>query len=197
MSDENSPSAATRKALKEPHDRHPALKGWPVGVWSPGAVGKVRGYPRTLELYERQREQLRANSEAARNAGRLTRLGVPNGWAGRRMEIDTARRNSRTAAEMLVTEMDRLGYWKPDNRESRLIMTEVMGIIVSPLSTVCDRMTAMRMALTYIQPKPMQRVTLAVAGGAFGLAEAWAAAGARLIDGTCQARNVDYSGRPS
>ena len=167
---------------QEPRDRHPALKGWPVGSWCPTAVGKVRGYPRTLATYERQRARLRANREHARDNGTLTRLGVPNGWAGKREEIANIRRNSQTEAEMLVEEMERTGYWRADCVESRVVMTELMKMVVSEIYTVRIRMSAMRLVLTYTQARPTHRVTLAAAGGAFGLAEAWAAEGARLAE---------------
>ena len=82
--------------------RHPLLQDWPQGEWCPAVVGKVRGYPRTEATFLQRRALLRANRERAMEAGRLTRQGVPNGWAGRRDEIAEVRRNSRTEAEMLT-----------------------------------------------------------------------------------------------
>ena len=70
-----------------PRRRHPALVDTPRGTWNPDAVGKVPGYAATAEAYVKQVGQLRLNSTAAREAGKMHRQGVPTGWAGRRNEV--------------------------------------------------------------------------------------------------------------
>ena len=70
--------------------RNPLLLDTPEGQWNPAAAG-VQGYPKTQEAHDAHRERLRKNSEAARAAGKLTRRGVPNGWRGRRQEVEQLR----------------------------------------------------------------------------------------------------------
>lgn len=121
-------SADKPRAPKPPKDRHPALKGTAVGVWCPEAVGKVPGYPRTAEAFEARCGQLRVNSTRARARGRLTRLGVPNGYAGRRVEASEIRRNSRNAAEWLMEDGPFRGL--ADCREARIAFTAALAIIL-------------------------------------------------------------------
>ena len=105
-------------ALK-PRGSHPALADTPPGTWNPSAVGKVRGYAKTQEAFDRQLAQLEANRTGAWAAGLLNRKGVPNGYAGRRPEVEAIRlqaiddawtavaewgRNSQTAEERLPDE---------------------------------------------------------------------------------------------
>ena len=81
---------ANSTALK-PRGSHPALVNTPPGTWNPAAVGHVRGYAKTQEAFDRQLAQLEANRDGARAAGLLTRKGVPNGYAGRRPEVEAIR----------------------------------------------------------------------------------------------------------
>lgn len=163
---------------REPHDRQPALKGWPVGVWCPDAVGKVRGYPRTQETFNRQRARLRANSEGARAAGTLVRTGVPNGFAGRKAEIPAIRRNSRTAAERLVEA--ECGCRVPTGRPVRedyptqqawedalaaVALAVAAEIAMSPLSTGRERTAASRLFLEFTMPRPAVKQALSLEGG--------------------------------
>ena len=131
-------------------NRHPLLRHRRAGQWYPDAVGKVRGYPRTQEIYDAQVERCRTNRQRASDRGRLTRTGVPNGWAGRKHEIAEAGRNSRTEAEALVEKV-----FEPDNYESRLCMREALAIVLNPTVHVSDKLTAMRMIWSFVQAEPM------------------------------------------
>ena len=150
-------AAAPPTATRRRTDRHPLLQDWPQGKWCPAAVGKVSGYPRTAVEYARRRAQLRLNRAKALRAGRLTRHGVPNGWAGRKDEIAEVRRNSRTAAERLSADLQVRGIWKPDNVQAAFAMRAVLEIALSPLNRPVDRLDAMRVVLKYTQPAPVAR----------------------------------------
>jgi hypothetical protein len=102
---------------------------------------------------------LRANRERAIQAGKLTRLGVPNGWAGQKEELGEIRRNSQTDAERLAEDMEVRGVWVPDCLESRIAMREAVEMAINPLHPVRVRLAAMRVILEYAMPRPMaQRI---------------------------------------
>jgi hypothetical protein len=187
------------KHPREPHDRHPALKGWPVGVWCPAAVGKVRGYPRKQQTFDRQRARLRANSERARAAGKMVRTGVPNGFAGQKAEIPEIRRNSRTAAERLVEAECgcrvptgapvREDYPTQQAWEDALVavaLAAVAEIAVSPLYPARDRIAASRLFLEFTMPKPAVEQASSLEGGGPEFLRKLAAHGA-TTDGTAAA----------
>jgi hypothetical protein len=71
--------------------RHPALLNTPIGTFNPEAVGLVPGYAKTPEAFEAQLMTLRNNGDRARAAGRNSRRGTPNGWAGKREEVQWLR----------------------------------------------------------------------------------------------------------
>jgi hypothetical protein len=135
--------------------RHRVLQGWPQGVWCPAAVGLVRGYPKTLETFKRQCEQLRANHKRAKEKGLLTRDGVPNGWAGRRDDIAVERRNAQTAAEMLTDTWETLmeGISEGLCPMSKRALTVVAEIALSPLNPPRMRLQALRLFLDFTVPK--------------------------------------------
>jgi hypothetical protein len=133
-------------------DRHPLLQDRPQGEWCPEAVGKVRGYPRTQTTYDAQVERLLANRQGALEAGKLTRAGVPNGWAGKKPEIAEIRRNSRTEAERLVEVICETDDWR-----AALALQTVMEIVRSEVETTAIRLSAMRAFLDFTVPKPVAR----------------------------------------
>jgi hypothetical protein len=141
--------------MKLRRDRHKVLQNRPQGEWCPDAVGVVPGYPRTPETFAAQAERLKANRQRAKERGLLTRLGVPNGWAGKKDEIAEIRRNSQTEAERLTEAVFEADCW-----EARVAMTEAMKIALSPFYRMADRLVAMRLILQYTVPRPAQRVAL-------------------------------------
>ena len=140
--------------MKLRRNRHPVLQNRPQGEWCPDAVGVVPGYPRTPETFAAQAERLKANRQVAKERGVLTRHGVPNGWAGKKDEIQGIRRNSRTEAERLTE-----AVFEPDCEESRIAMQAAM-VALSPFYRMVDRLVAMRLILQYTVPKPVQRAAL-------------------------------------
>ncbi len=165
---------------------HPALAGWPIGIWCPAAAGKMRGYPLTQEGYDRRIAALRQNHRTAKEAGKLTRLGVPNGWAGKKDELTTLRRNSQTAAERLIDDMTTLDMMPPpgetDDDLAREALQAAAEIAFNPAGEAAARLRAVRLLLTFTRPKPAGRTAVGfVDGMAFlnGLAAEAAAERAR------------------
>lgn len=81
-----------------PLRRHPALASSPRAVFNPDAVGRVQGYPSTPEAFAARCDLLRANSARARSSGKATRRGVPNGFRGRREEVERLRQEAEVEA---------------------------------------------------------------------------------------------------
>jgi hypothetical protein len=144
-------------------------------------VGVLRGYPRSAEAHERKMTTLRDNSRRAIAAGRLNRRGVPNGWAGRKPEIEVVRRNSQTDAERLLPELcpdmsppPRIAPMREDYPsqeafdEARVALALLINleIAISPLHVAADRLRAARQFLEFSMPKPIARAILGADGGA-------------------------------
>jgi hypothetical protein len=166
--------------------RHPLLAGTPVGTWCPEAAGKVKGYPRTAETYARQLETLRENHRTAKEAGRLTRKNVPNGWAGRKEEVVTLHRNSMCAAQRLMedlTTLDLLGDTTEDDRRGNDALKHCAAIAFNLAYPVSIRLVALRMLLTFVRPRPARRSVVTLDNGLAWL-EGLAAEAAKVREGS-------------
>ena len=164
----------TTPAPRPPRVRHPVLVGWPPGIFCPAAVGRVRGYPRTPETYARQLERLRANHKTALDAGKLHRLGVPNGWAGRRDQVAELRQEATNEGWQVLNALHRNSLHAderldPDNLAelqagTRAPMTDperfaiaaafALGVIRDPTMTTKFRLQAARMILPFLAQMP-------------------------------------------
>ena len=155
--------------------RHPALEGTPKGVWCPEAVGRVRGYPKTEEAFAERVVTLKANSDRARANGRTKRTGIPNGWGGRRGEVEQLReeandeawrrvnvlyRNSQSEDERLTADhMEELKVdpmnARTDAERAALALAFMIGIVISPAygTSLCNQ--AARILLPFVRPKPV------------------------------------------
>jgi hypothetical protein len=132
-----------------------------VGEFCPELVGKAIGYPRTEAAYEERRAMLVANRQRALDAGRLTRRGVPNGWAGRRDAAAAARRNSQTEAERLATTIREIS--DPNGREDPMVadaLDAALGIAMDPTTPTPLRLQAWRTWLTHKLPMPTMRTIM-------------------------------------
>ncbi len=136
---------------------HPLLRGRDKGVWYADAVGVVPGYPRSPEVHAARMVQLKTNFKAAKGRGKLanTRLGVPNGWAGRKGELAEMRSDATELAEAAVNKL-----FEPDCYEARLCMEHALAIALNPSVHVQHRITAMRIVLEYAQVRPAARQVL-------------------------------------
>jgi hypothetical protein len=129
-----------------------------VGKFCPELIGKVPGYPLTEEAYERQRARLAANRQKALEAGRLTRRGVPNGWAGRREEAETAQRNSQSDAERLAETIWEIA--DPHSNEHPYVieaMSTALQVAMDPTTPASVRLKAWRLWLEFNMPRPTAR----------------------------------------
>ncbi len=149
----NTTDDALARKPRPPRRRHPALRGTPVGTFNPAAVGVVRGYPANEEAYRRQREQLRRNSAKARAAGKMTRRGIPNGWAGRRDEVVAIRRNAQTEAEKL-TEVVAPQRESKDDELGAEAMAVLFAIAMAPTYAMRDRLAAIGPCCPIYCPSP-------------------------------------------
>ncbi len=170
--------------------RHPLLVGWPPGVFNPAAVGKVRGYARTQETYDRQVERLRSNSKGAIERGLLTRKGVPNGWAGMRVQVAELRqeaadegwrlvnviqRNSASADEQLDDDCLaglKADTWpaKTDAERFALAAAYCLGLMLDTTQPTSLRLKAARTILPFLAPMPRRAI------GGLGDGLAWLSA---------------------
>lgn len=170
----------------KPHGCHSALADTPPGVWNPAAVGKVRGYAKTEEAYQRQAAQLRANSAGARARGLMNRRGSPNGWAGKRAEVEALRldahadgwravgawqRNSQTAEERLPDDrMEALttgqDYPRTDAERFAVAAAYAISVILNRSAPTCDRTRAARIILPFLKAAPAGRKSVTLADGA-------------------------------
>ena len=149
-----------------PRTRHPALEGWPKGVFNPAAVGVVPGYPRTPETYARHTDRLRANHAKAKAAGKLNRRGAPNGWAGRKAEVAELRQKAADEAWQVVNILQRNSA-RPDERldaspteaerdaeRFNIAAAFAIGFILDPTRPTKLRVEAARMILPFLTPMP-------------------------------------------
>lgn len=176
----NAPSSSRRA----PKKRHPALTGTPRGVFNAEAVGKVPGYPPTAEAYEARKAHLKYHREAARQAGRLHRRGIPNGFAGRRKEVEeqqaAAQRQGQSIAAALGSTgdaedgfrslEDRLWDHPVSSPEWEVIAAEIgiaylIGLVCDPTRTTRTRRKAAGIVLPYLLPLPRRLSGMVRDGG--------------------------------
>lgn len=180
----------TTPTPRPPRVRHAVLADWPPGVFCPAAVGKVRGYPRTQEAYDRQLVRLRDNSKRARERGLLTRKGIPNGWAGKRAQVTELRQDAADEAWRIVNLLQRnsvspderldaecLAGLKADTRPATtdaerfaLAAAYAIGVVRDPTQPASLRLQAARIILPFLVPMPRGR---AKAGMGLGDGLAW------------------------
>ena len=185
-----SKSPANPTALK-PRGSHPILADTPPGTWNPAAVGKVRGYAKTPEAYDRQLAQLKANRTGARAAGLMTRKGVPNGYAGRRDEVAEMRlqatddawtavaewqRNSQTPEERLPDERleaFRTGQDRPrtDAEMFSAAAAYLISVVLDHSQPARQRLQSARAILPFLRAAPSGRARENVQDGVAWLAE--------------------------
>ena len=126
------------------------------GVFNPAAVGRVRGYPRTPEAYDRQLARLRANSTSARKRGLMTRRGVPNVWAGKRDQVASLRQNADEAWR--VVNVLQRNSTSPEERldAERFALTAAycIGLMVDGTQPTSIRLKAARVILPFLMPMP-------------------------------------------
>lgn len=136
-------------------------------VWHPEYVGKVQGYPKTQETFDKKQALMRQQIKLYNAEGITGRNGVPDGWCRKKTLIKQIREASSAEAKVVVDEMEKLGKFVPDNVESRIIMEQALEVVLAekftpeqqptPLYNVKDRLTAMNMIWGKVQKNPISR----------------------------------------
>jgi hypothetical protein len=144
------------------------------GVWNPALVG-TPAYPSTLEIYEARRRLLAANVAKARAAGKMTRLGSPNGFRGRRDEADRLQREAHAAACKMVDRWNsanltaaQYAVYVPSNMPGSDIGDEalaaVLAVAICPAYAATERLMAAKIALPHLRPRPTNRSVVTLEG---------------------------------
>jgi hypothetical protein len=134
---------------KAPRRRHVVVLGLAPGVWHPELVGKVRNYAETPEAYAVQCQRLAANVAKAREAGLLTRQGVPNGYRGMKPEVEAIRRNSQEEGERLAAVL----LPPDDGLRGNLAVAFALSVVVNPSCPIPLRLRAARIVLPFLRAR--------------------------------------------
>ncbi len=140
--------------------RHPLRQGRPKGVWQPDLVNRVPGYPKTEESYkalqERSREHfLRLHADGAlQNA----RMGVPDGWAGKKAEGASIRAQRREEAKEIVKIMVEKNLIDPDTAANEMLAEMIAVVRDKQTVKTRERIAAAKTVLEFTRAKPAQHV---------------------------------------
>lgn len=154
---------AKRPRVKPPH---PLMVGRDRNVWHPDVAGKIRGYPLTEAKWQARRDGMRQ-----RNAeGKMGRSGIPDGWAGKREEINALRAKASAEAKEIVKKMAEDGVINPgeDPRgeealEFAISVVRAIDEKGKALYTIRDRLAANRQVLDFAKGKPSTKIEATVA----------------------------------
>jgi hypothetical protein len=151
------PSRASRQKAFRPH-----FKRGPKKQWDPSRVGVVPGYPKTAEGYERRRQGASERAFRLNAEGRMTRRGVPDGWAGRKAEIAAARDQATQEARQMVATLRGANVLDLDDARAEIAMEYVLSVVRDVTETAATRTTAARITLSFLKARPGARVDLAL-----------------------------------
>lgn len=150
-------------------------------VWVPEAVGKIQGYPKTQEAFDRRQALCREQVVRFNAQGITFRNGVPDGWRRKKKLIIEITANAKADAKVIVDNMIDEKVFEPDCKEARIAMEAAVAIVQAekhtpheqkaPLYNGQTRMAAIKTILDFTQKKPATASNVAVSG-----AEAWLAA---------------------
>ena len=144
-------------------EKHYLTKHRTRGVWYPELVGLIRGYPRTLEGFEKRRDGMRERVRAMREAGTIkTRRGVPDGWAGRGEEVAAARAEATIEGAKTIETLIEQGVidapLTTDEEMAVAALKVVMATALNPTETTRERTAAVNTVLAYCKAKPAQKI---------------------------------------
>lgn len=145
---------------------HPLMIGRTRGVYYPELVGRVPGYPKTLEKHLERVEIMRQQIKLYNAEGIATRRGVPDGFAGRKAELKRYRQTAAAKAEKIVTVMAE-DHKITDPRAIKA-MKEAVEIFELrdeanvPVHKAPERISAIRTVLEWTTPKPAAKSDISV-----------------------------------
>ena len=162
---------AKRVGQRKSVRRHYLFEGRPRGVFYPDLVGKVAGYPKTLEEWEIRRSRTGAALAAFRATGTPhSRVGIPDGWAGkvRRKRLDAIRAKAAAEAKELVKIMKQDGIIEGEDPRGDEAIEFAVGVIRAkdpngkPVHTMENLLKAARLVADFCKVKPVARSSVKV-----------------------------------
>ena len=149
--------------------RHPFLRDRPQGFYYPDAVGVVQGYPKTREAYDQMVERNRVRYAKWQAEGKIMkRLGVPDGWAGRKAELVEVRAAAAVEAKRIVKYMIESDIIAPENEKAEEALEAVIGIVRARSAEnpelyahpAKDRIAAARVVLDFTKQRPATKTSM-------------------------------------
>jgi hypothetical protein len=124
-------------------------------VWDPEKARTLPGYPKSPAAYEAMRQRNRETIIKTHAAGRISRMGVPDGWSGRRKELAEVRRVAATEARQMVgavrhTALDNIV--ESDRERAEIALVAALEICRDPSQPARLRIAAARVALGFLIP---------------------------------------------
>lgn len=154
-----------RQRVRKISRRHPFLRDWPKGVFHPNAWEVVKGYPRTIEAWEKRRDVMKRNRERyiAEHGSIPSRRGVPDGWANRKQEVEDIRAHARAEAKDIVNTMVEKGLVSADEARANDALEFAVGIVRGgDVNPVRERLAAAGLVLKYTKAPPATKSEVTV-----------------------------------
>ncbi len=163
-------TAMSSRALMAMH-----LNGRPNDRWYPDLVGVVPRYPKSEQSWQTRRDVGRrlaaTNPLVGPDGKRYTRKGIPDGWKGKRKEVQTILAKAKIEAEKLITKLEeydalnldvnedpRVGLAFRTTAEIILANEETPEGKIVPLYSARDRLAAVNVFTSYLKTKPVSRL---------------------------------------
>jgi hypothetical protein len=166
MTNENPKPKIKRNVQRAQSWRSPLFEGRERSTWYPDLVGKISGYPKTLEAYQSRQKSSRAVATKNRANGNFNRKGVPDGWAGRKAEVLKERAAAREQAKEIMNEMalqDLLDLPSgTDAEKAHIALTACVEMVLDPTQDSRARQAAAKTVLDFTKPKPAQKQEVVV-----------------------------------
>jgi hypothetical protein len=133
---------------------------FPKGQWHPQLAGLIKGYPLTQEAFDKAQARCREQVTRLNAQGKMGRRGVPDGWAGRKPEIERIRRRAAKKAKEIVAQMREEELLNTDDARAEAALEMCVGLMLErdakghPLNRAQDRLSAAKTILEYTRKKP-------------------------------------------
>jgi hypothetical protein len=159
----------------------PKRKPGVPAVWLPELVGKVPGYPKTQESFDKKQNIMRQQVALYNAEGITGRNGVPDGWAGRKNEINRITTAAKAEARAIVADLIKTNKFQPDNDKATIALEAAIAIIeaekvvqrgdvelrgeTKPVRLYSEQtyMAAIKTVLDFTQRKPVSQSQVALA----------------------------------
>jgi hypothetical protein len=155
---------STDQKTPRKNTRNPLLIGRERGVWYPDLVGQIPGYAATEEGYRRRQAAAREQVRVLNASGqRGTRVGLPDGFAKRRDEVEEIKEEARRAAREAVgvlLEHGAIGMPAPasDAADHRDRVEAAFAKSIDRTVADRDRLRAMKVVLGLLPPEKVKKL---------------------------------------